>query len=790
MKNALLRITSALIIASLMLSVTSCNNAAPKKSGKVIATDSPWYDATIIDVNTGVDANKNVSLFNHYYVGSDENYYIILTTGEYEKPPDDEIDWETFNYKDYIFGFIAVVDRNTNQTVNTIDVQKDLTINESWIDDAYFKDGKLTVKTDSTERDYDPATGELLDTRSGQGDELIAFTNTYNVGDYKIETVSYQPETGRAYVDICIVSPDGSNRTVEIKKTDKNTYISTVLTLSNTQALVPAYIGNENIIYELDLTNGELTIADEKDYDWLNIDDLYSSFTGVDGMLYCKTESGVSRINVQNKSIEEIFNYNWCNLNRGFLQGTGICHVDFNNIIECSDNRIVLLVRYTASDIYSGQHADSVNLIIFEKNETNPNAGKTVLELYARNGINEQAGEAISRFNMTNDLYFIEVIDRYQEESIMIDINNVDTEVLSALDSGTELSNQLAIDIMNGEGPDILLDVSEFSQLNSPNCLADLTPYLEDLDSEEYYTNVIDGSKTGDAIYQLPVSFKIEGIMTKAKYAGASGMGFTLDEYSGFVNDVMNGSDPLLYGQATYFSMLFNEMNGYFISDGKVDLSVPEYEMLADYVRDNVQEEGIGWNQWYEKYNGYLPSATNCVCYGIGSYLNVIGGVIHSSDSKMSILGYPSLEGTGPMFSPICSVAVSSQADDIKACAEFVNILLSEDIQTQIAMNDCFVLNRTAFLNAGSCAIEYYNNGGVIRYNGSGMGFVFGRKYEEQDIYDNENIIKSCSRIKCNDPAISKILIEEMPAYFLGQKDLDAVVSIAQDRIQTVLDER
>lgn len=75
MKNALLRITSALIIASLMLSVTSCNNAAPKKSGKVIATDSPWYDATIIDVKTGVDANKNVSLFNHYYVGSDENYY-------------------------------------------------------------------------------------------------------------------------------------------------------------------------------------------------------------------------------------------------------------------------------------------------------------------------------------------------------------------------------------------------------------------------------------------------------------------------------------------------------------------------------------------------------------------------------------------------------------------------------------------------------------------------------------------------------------------------------------------
>jgi hypothetical protein len=29
-----------------------------------------------------------------------------------------------------------------------------------------------------------------------------------------------------------------------------------------------------------------------------------------------------------------------------------------------------------------------------------------------------------------------------------------------------------------------------------------------------------------------------------------------------------------------------------------------------------------------------------------------------------------------------------------------------------------------------------------------------------------------------------------MPAYFTGQKDLDAVVNIAQDRVQKVLDER
>ena len=48
----------------------------------------------------------------------------------------------------------------------------------------------------------------------------------------------------------------------------------------------------------------------------------------------------------------------------------------------------------------------------------------------------------------------------------------------------------------------------------------------------------------------------------------------------------------------------------------------------------------------------------------------------------------------------------------------------------------------------------------------------------------------SCSRVSSEDSSISIILIEEMPAYFTGQKDLDSVIAIAQDRAQKVLDER
>jgi hypothetical protein len=40
------------------------------------------------------------------------------------------------------------------------------------------------------------------------------------------------------------------------------------------------------------------------------------------------------------------------------------------------------------------------------------------------------------------------------------------------------------------------------------------------------------------------------------------------------------------------------------------------------------------------------------------------------------------------------------------------------------------------------------------------------------------------------DATINLILVEEMPAYFSGQKELDQVVKIAQDRAQKVLAER
>ena len=301
-----------------------------------------------------------------------------------------------------------------------------------------------------------------------------------------------------------------------------------------------------------------------------------------------------------------------------------------------------------------------------------------------------------------------------------------------------------------------------------------------------------------------------------AKYAGASGVGFTTAEYEKFLNETLNGSDVIPMGQAMYFAKLFNSMSDKFIVNGKADFSAPEFAELAEYVKNNVPESSKSWDEMYASDDGYYSStyvvgaaaapasvpvkgdtgysdapAIYGLVYGVSNYFM---NMAQLRGTGTAVLGLPSTDGRGPMVSPYVSVAISAQAQNVDACGEFIKLLLSDDVQKSLAMNDNFVLNREAFREGARTAVEYYN--------GEGGEYMFGYDYEtglptdnrikfsEQNVEELEKIIESCSCTSAADAAINLILVEEMPAYFVGQKSLEEVAKIAQDRAQTVLDER
>ena len=245
-------------------------------------------------------------------------------------------------------------------------------------------------------------------------------------------------------------------------------------------------------------------------------------------------------------------------------------------------------------------------------------------------------------------------------------------------------------------------------------------------------------------------------------------------------------------------------MSDKFIVNGKADFSGPEFAALAEYVKNNVSPNATNWDDMYnddeysygpvtavgatvfkgDSYYADQYDAVYTTCYGMSYYLTTMV----QTKGGTGIYGLPSADGRGPAVESYLSVAVSAQSVNADACGEFVKMLISDDVQLNFAMNDNLVLSREAFRQGAQKAVEYYNGDGYDYYFGSDTKNRF--KFTEEHIDSMENIISSCSRINSADADINIILIEEMPAYFSGQKDLDSVIAIAQDRIQKVLGER
>lgn len=769
MGRSFTKAVSALLTAAVLLSVSSCAKNTSSKDARKVSADSPWFDCKTYDIDVGADPDKGIEDFYISVAGADDKYLVVSAYGDYEGTEDQKM----ANWQAFFFEVITIIDRNTMTVVNTIDVRSTLdTMSDEYVDRLTYTDGIIRVTTNLKETDYDPATAGVLDTRSVINNNMV-LPDYYFAGEYLIEALfDFSGDEGG--YEITVRSPEGGSVTSDLKEFGTSFTSIEILPLSGTKAMILTDTSKGKRYYELDLISGLISIADSEEYEWMDLDKIEAALIGSDGKLYCRTRTGISGADIDSKTAEELFNYNWCGANRAKLE---MCE-----IADCTGTSMLFAGQTENRGEYYGSQR-SFQVVELTRSDKNPNAGKTVLELYAPY-IGTDIGTAIEKYNENNKKFFIEVVDRYDEQKyykVEGDWRNYSaTELrIASLNGASALSNDLMGDIIAGNGPDILIGTSDYRQLNNPDYLMDLSPYVKGLKSEDYFTNIIEGSKSNGVLYQLPVSIYINGIYTDAKYAGSSGTGFTFEEYESFVRETLNGKDVIVPNQAFYFAELFNSMDDIFIKDGKADFSCPEFAEIAAYVKDNVRNAGITTEEMYMDSANYAKNAE------MQSYLDFY----HRKDEmrildEPTVLGKPSLDGRGPRFTSSSSVAVSAQAVNADACGEFIKLLLSDEIQTEIAMSGHgFVLSRNAFRAGGEAAVSYCSSLDDHRESDK-------VKFTTDDIDNIERILMSCSSLKSDDPDISIILIEEMPPYFLDQKDLDSVIKIAQDRVQKVLDER
>ena len=790
---------SVTLVLAMALSVASCGKKetaeVKSRSGVVISSNDPWYNTREINVALNIDESRPIDRVQQSLLGIDEDKMILLTSGGYQFPEMDFVNWDEINGNDYDIMTVTVIDRANENAYLIMDLTQGLASNTS-IYGAEYSDGKIKANygsyNDEEEEfiyytnEYDPLTGEQTGTTLTNGYDDYAFADC-KIGSYLIKTLCrWNEDYSTGYYCLQIVSPDGTMRSIDIKDADNaDISITAILAKDEKTAIIPVEKDYKWTNYELDLNTLTLSSDNSEEYSWLNQQPISNPVTGTDGKTYFKNGDRISRINFKDKTIEDFFNFSWCDV--GYISFSSL------EIADINENSFVLMGEDWSHNDFTDPYKSNFSIIEFTKAQSNPHAGKKVLELYGVDySMNCAVSDAIVKFNETSTDYHIEITDRYDYEYRNMDIRSADEYSAYLQDMNSSISSQLATDLMNGEGPDILINASKYGQLNNPEYLTNLTPYMSVLEPSEYFTNIIEAAKVDGKLYNLPVSFYIEGILTDGINSGNSGLGFTIPEYEDFLNNKLNGKDVISNGQNYYFLKLFNNMSDKFISDGKADFTGPEFAELANFVKDNVVIDSAQWmdinTDFEDPYVTRNRDAESYTCYGCYSHMIEVAEMTGSS----SILGIPSADGRGPSAGAALSVAVSAKACDIDACAEFAKSLLSDEVQSALASDDSLVINRKIFRQLGTTAVEYINGDGYWAWFGwegedPNPTRLF---FSEKDIDNLEFFILATKHMSYSDTDINTILIEEMPAYFSGQKDLDSVIKIAQDRVQKVLDER
>lgn len=149
-------------------------------------------------------------------------------------------------------------------------------------------------------------------------------------------------------------------------------------------------------------------------------------------------------------------------------------------------------------------------------------------------------------------------------------------------------------------------------------------------------------------------------------------------------------------------------------------------------------------------------------------------------------VGFPTDKESGNLIYTSCVLAVSKDTQNMDLIQEFLPTLYSEKLES-LYPNICVrkdVLRKRV--------VEHPSNPdeGVGYYMGEGTyqilkGKPDGTSYVEEYI----DFIESCTMPKTENSRISNIVLEEVAAYFSGDKTVDAVIAIIQSRVQLYLDE-
>jgi len=702
-----------------------------------------------------------------------------------------------------------------------------------WIEDAAESSDNMATDSDAAEPSDDMATGS--DAAESDSDELSGRSVTrlyvapteggtatevgeadsytgrmFACGDgVMVISTTYDDVTGEQSRSGIIYSADGTEQTIDLAfiEAEGDDYINTTV-VDGDGDLVVCYSRSVKV-YSLD--GKEKCVYDSKNY----LNTLVVTRDG--GVLVAEdsSEGGVifKLLDKASGSCGEAMNVTLSNFSSdSLITGAGkydFCYESGTDLYGYSveDGGATKLLDYTASSINIADtisrimlsdtelilvsYDDDIGGYTFEKCEkVDPSdvKDKITLKLATLYGDEELKSDVV-KFNKKNTKYSIELLDYSSEE---------------------DPQAKLAADIAAGSIPDMyelsagtIGDIT-IEQAASKGMLENLLPYIEadeELSIDDFLPAVTKRLYIGDELYYMPYQVSMSSIVARRSDIGDI-EGWTFTEMMDYLS-TKNLEEQKIMRHASKFWIFYYFMR-YSMSDfidwdsGTCSFDSDDFKAFLELCNTGTESD--------EEYEGEEESVYEMIQNGslIFEYVDVSPNSMplynQMFDGDIAYIGYPNSERCGTVATASGGVAISSQCTDKDGAWQFVRQYLTREYQGKIYYGNTYAIPTRQdifemYLTMCQATEKYTDEFGNEVYPLDGAMSVDDNIYVEagpmsdEDIEVLRNIVNHIGTIQSYDANVAQIINEEAEPYFNGDKTVDEVCELIQNRVQTYVSE-
>ncbi len=428
------------------------------------------------------------------------------------------------------------------------------------------------------------------------------------------------------------------------------------------------------------------------------------------------------------------------------------------------------LIKYTDETIdEQGHMVMHVSLVTLTKEQKNPHAGKIVIEL----------GDG-----RENDADLIEAVVAYNkipDRKVRIQVHDYSTyaQAAGAYEAAiSTIADMVYLDMLAGTGPDILVNFGSSPSFQSDRILLDLTPYLsgeQGLSDAEYYRSLLHAYEKNGKIFHLPTSVELLGFWGNKDYLpdAPSFSSSDLDAIRATLPQNMQLLPEMEYDDL--LEELLSQKLGRYIDpqNGRADFSDASFAAILETVKkygSHVERPEV---ELVEDYLAKEPRTlinegmVAMIPYTISlpeDYKNCLA----LRSGKGGIYAFGNEAQAGMAINSRMTVAISANTSYVQEAWDFIRTLFGEENQMNFAQS-------LGGIPVSRSAVDALcGKAGMTGQEASAFAKELERPHE----------------VRVLDDAVMDIVKEEAKGYFMGQKDVNTVVSTIQNRVAMVLKER